>query len=312
MPIFEKPPLETLTPARERWTPLYLEHGRIEVDDSSVMRLPVASLSVLMLGPGTTVTHAAMKACADSNTPVCWVGAEGMRFYAFGVTPTHDNERARKQAEIASSPKRRDVVARRMFARRFPDVEELRGMEGRRVKALYAEMGLKYGVSWKGRNYDANNWELADTINRAVSAANAALYALTTAVVCSMGYLPQLGFIHTASTLPFVFDIADMYKPETTLPAAFETVSLNPEAAEEETIARLKFFIENTKLLKRMPVDIASYWRGMTVIIANVRRLQSGLVEALVCRAAPQCVRRIVNARTRNNTWPISAGTHPA
>ena len=96
MPIFEKPPLETLTPARERWTPLYLEHGRIEVDDSSVkwigadrtvMRLPVASLSVLMLGPGTTVTHAAMKACADSNTPVCWVGAEGMRFYAFGVTP---------------------------------------------------------------------------------------------------------------------------------------------------------------------------------------------------------------------------------
>ena len=113
MPILEKPPQETLTPARERWTPLYLEHGRSEVDDSSVkwigadrtvMRLPVASLSVLMLGPGTMVTHAAMKACADSNTPVCWVGAEGMRFYAFGVTPTHDNERARKQAEIASSP----------------------------------------------------------------------------------------------------------------------------------------------------------------------------------------------------------------
>lgn len=279
MPVFEKPPLETLTPARERWTPLYLEHGRIEVDDASVkwigadrtiMRLPVASLSVLMLGPGTTVTHAAMKACADCNTSVCWVGADGLRFYAFGVAPTHDNAHARKQAEIAASPKRRDVVARRMFSRRFPDVDvsgvalkELRGMEGRRVKALYAEMGLKYGVSWKGRNYDANNWDVSDTINRAVSAANAALYALTTAVVCSMGYLPQLGFIHTASTLPFVFDIADMYKPETTLPAAFETVSLNPEAAEEETIARLKFFIENTKLLKRMPLDIEKLLEGV-------------------------------------------------
>ncbi len=272
MPIFEKPPLETLTPARERWTPLYLEHGRIEVDDASVkwigadrtvMRLPVASLSVLMLGPGTTVTHAAMKACADSNTPVCWVGADGMRFYSFGVAPTHDNERARKQAEIASSPKRRDEVARRMFARRFPDTDvsgvalkELRGMEGRRVKALYADMGAKYGVTWKGRNYDANNWEVSDTINRAVSAANAALYALTTAVVCSMGYLPQLGFIHTASTLPLVFDIADMYKPETTLPAAFETVSLNPEATDEEVITRLKFFIESVHLLTRMPKDI--------------------------------------------------------
>jgi len=272
MPVFEKPPLDTLTPARERWTPLFLEHGRLEVDDLSVkwigadrtvIRLPIATLSVLMLGPGTTVTHAAMKACADCNTPVCWVGADGLRFYAFGVTPTHTNERGRRQAAIASDPKRRDEVARRMFSRRFPDVNvdgialaELRGMEGRRVKALYAAMGEKYGVTWKGRNYDAGNWQLADNINRAVSAANAALYALTTSVVCSMGYLPQLGFVHTASTLPFVFDMADIYKPETTLPAAFETISLKPDADEQETIARLKFHLEDRKILRRMPEDI--------------------------------------------------------
>ena len=272
MPIFEKPPLETLTPARERWTPIYLEHGRLEVDDSSVkwiaadrtvIRLPVATISVLMLGPGTTVTHAAMKACADCNTPVCWIGAEGMRFYAVGVTPTHSNERARKQAAIASNAKKRDEVARRMFSLRFPDVDvsgvsvkELRGMEGRRVKALYQQMGERYGVTWKGRSYDATHWELADNINRAVSAANAALYALTTAVVCSLGYLPQLGFIHVAATLPFVFDMADIYKPETTLPAAFETVGLKPDADEAETIARLKFHIEDRKILKRMPADI--------------------------------------------------------
>ena len=103
MPVFEPPPLETLTPARERWTPLYLEHGRIEVDDSSVkwigadrtvLRIPVATVSALMLGPGTTVTHAAIKACADCNTPICWIGAEGMRFYAFGADPNSDNARA--------------------------------------------------------------------------------------------------------------------------------------------------------------------------------------------------------------------------
>ena len=278
MPVFEKPPLETLPPVRERWTPLYLEHGRVEVDDASVkwigadrtvLRLPVASLSVLMLGPGTTVTHAAMKACADNDTPVCWVGADGLRFYAFGVAPTHDNEHARKQASIAASPRRRDVVARRMFSMRFPDedvstieLKELRGMEGRRVKALYSEMGLKYGVSWKGRSYDAGNWDVADTINRAVSAANAALYALTTAVVCSLGYLPQLGFIHTAATLPFVFDMADIYKPETTLPAAFETVGLDPKATEEDVVGRLKVFIERTRLLKRMPKDIEKLLEG--------------------------------------------------
>ena len=274
MPVFERPPLETLTPARERWTPIYLEHGRLEVDDSSVkwigadrtvFRLPVASLSVLMLGPGTTVTHAAMKACAECNTPVCWVGTEGLHFYATGIAPTHDNERARHQAELASSPPRREAVARRMFALRFGkdvpvegvQVKELRGMEGRRVKALYAEMGTRYGVTWKGRNYNPDNWELADGINRAVSAANAALYSLTTAVVSSLGYLPAMGFIHTDSMRAFVLDIADIYKPETTLVAAFETMGLDPKATEDDVITRLKFHIEEKRILQRMPTDIA-------------------------------------------------------
>ena len=273
MAIFEKPPLETIPPVRERWTPLYLEHWRIEVDDSSVkwigadrmvMRIPVASLSALMLGPGTTVTHAAMKACAVCDTPVCWVGADGMHFFATGAATSHDNERARLQAELVSASRTRDAVARKMFSLRFSDVDvskysvkELRGFEGRRVKRLYQDMGLRYGVSWKGRNYDTSNWCLADGINRAVSAANAALYALTTAVVTSMGYLPQLGFIHTAGVLPFVYDIADIYKPITTLPAAFETLSLRgDDATEEDVVARLKTYIENAKLLSRMPIDI--------------------------------------------------------
>lgn len=272
MPIFEKPPLETIPPVRERWTPIYLEHGRIEVDDSSVkwigadrkvMRIPVASLSVLMLGPGTTVTHAAMKACAECNTPVCWVGADGTHFYATGVATVHDNERARLQATLAANPRMRDNIARKMFLMRFSDVDvskysvkELRGFEGRRVKRLYSEMGERYGVSWKGRCYDSSNWNLADGINRAVSAANAALYALTTSVVVSMGYLPQLGFIHTASVLSLVYDIADIYKPVTTLPASFETLGINKNASEEDVITRLKYYLEKEKILSRMPLDL--------------------------------------------------------
>lgn len=272
MPIFEKPPLETLTPARDRWTPIYLEHGRLEVDDASVkwigaertvLRIPVATVSSLLLGPGTTVTHAAMKACSDCNTPVCWVGADGMRFYGFGVAPTHDNARARHQAKLHVSKAKRAEVAKRMFEMRFSSedirnnsIKTLMGLEGRRVKALYSEMGQKYGVSWKGRNYNPENWDLADNINRAVSAANAALYALCTAIICSMGYLPQLGFIHSAGTLPFVFDIADIYKPESTLEAAFQTLSIKPDADEKDVISRLKTFIEKGHLLKRIPADI--------------------------------------------------------
>ncbi len=272
MPVFEKPPLETLTPAKERWTPLYLEHGRVEVDDSSVkwigadrtiLRIPVATLSALMLGPGTTITHAAIKACSDCNTPVCWIGEDGLRFYSFGITPTHDNERARRQSQLHASKQKRAEIARMMFSKRFADVDvagkninELRGMEGKRVKALYSEMGAKYGVTWKGRNYNPDNWNLADNINKAISTANAALYSLCSAIICSMGYLPQLGFIHIAGTIPFVCDIADIYKPETTLTAAFHALSLNSEASEKDVFTLLKQRIEEEKLLRKIPKDI--------------------------------------------------------
>lgn len=272
MPIFEKPPLETLSPARDRWTPIYLEHGRLEVDDSSVkwigadmtvLRLPVATLSAILLGPGTTVTHAAVKACADSNTPVCWIGEDGMRFYSFGVTPNHDNERARRHAACWADRKRREAIARRMFSRRFGEdlveqrtVRELRGMEGLRVRTLYAELGLKYGVTWKGRNYDKSNWDLADNINRAISAANASLYALCCAVVCTMGYIPPLGMIHDSGPLAFVYDVADLYKESTSFPAAFEAVAADPRDRGDLVRKLLKEKIEQERLLQRMPEDL--------------------------------------------------------
>jgi CRISP-associated protein Cas1 len=272
MPIFEKPPLETLSPAKDRWNPIYLEHGRLEVDDSSikwieadglVCRLPVATLSAVLLGPGTTTTHAAMKACADSNTPVCWIGEDGMRFYAFGITPNHENSMARKHAAAWADKKKRTEIARSMFARRFTGVDvrahsisELRGMEGLRVRASYAELGQRCGVTWKGRSYDKSNWDLADNINRALSASNASLYALCAAVVCSLGYLPALGFIHDGGTLPFVYDVADLYKEITSFPAVFVAVQQDPADRGELVRVLLKECIEQEKLLQRIPKDL--------------------------------------------------------
>lgn len=273
MPLFERPPLETLAPAKDRWTPIYLEHGRIEVDDSSVKwigadgtlcRLPVATVSALLLGPGTTITHAAMKACADSNTPVCWTGEEVMRFYAFGLAPNHTNDMPRLHAEAWADKRRRTRIARAMFQMRFPDldvseksVSELRGMEGLRVRALYAQLGREHGVTWKGRRYDHRNWDMADDINRALSAANASLYALCAAVVTSLGYLPSLGFVHDAGTLPFIYDVADLYKHLTSIPAAFLAVRQNPK--DEGDLARkfLKQNVEQHRILQRLPRDLA-------------------------------------------------------
>jgi CRISPR-associated protein Cas1 len=271
MPIFERPPLETLAMARDRWTPIYLEHGRLEVDDSSVKwigadgllcRLPVATISAILLGPGTTVTHAAIKACADSNAPVCWIGEDAMRFYAFGLAPNHDNDMPRFHAAAWADKKRRTDIARRMFKIRFPDVDvesksikELRGMEGLRVRALYAEFGLKYGVTWKGRDYSPSNWEMADGVNKALSTANASLYSLCAAVCCSLGYLPSLGFIHDAGTLPFIYDVADLYKHLTSIPAAF--IAMRQRPGDGELVRKLlKQRVEEEKLLQRMPKDL--------------------------------------------------------
>lgn len=260
--------------ARDRWTPIYLEHGRLEVDDASVKwiagtgllcRIPVATVSAILLGPGTTVTHAAMKACADSNTPVCWIGEDGLRFYSFGLAPNHANEMPRLHAAAWADKKRRTEIARRMFKLRFPDVDvasksvkELRGMEGLRVRTFYAQMGLKYGVTWKGRNYDPNHWDMADGINQALSTSNASLYALTAAVVCSLGYVPSLGFIHDAGTLPFIYDVADLYKHTTSIPAAFMAIRQKPDDDGELTRKLFKQRVEEEKLLQRMPKDLES------------------------------------------------------
>jgi len=272
MPLFEKPPLESLAPAKDRWTPIYLEHGRLEVDDSSVKwiggdgllcRIPVATVSAVLLGPGTTVTHAAIKACADSNTPICWVGEECMRFYAFGLAPNHTNENPKRHALAFADKKRRTDIARTMFRMRFPDINvdsrtinELRGMEGLRVRAKYVELGLVYGVTWKGRDYDRSNWNLADGINRALSVANASLYALCGAVICSMGFLPSLGFVHEGGTLAFVYDIADLYKAETSFVAAFE--AMKQMSDDDGTLTRkiLKLKIEEQRLLQKIPKDL--------------------------------------------------------
>ncbi|MCC7373377.1 MAG: type I-E CRISPR-associated endonuclease Cas1 [Verrucomicrobiales bacterium] len=274
MPIFERPPLETLAAAKDRWTPLYLEHGRLEVDDSSVKwigadgllcRIPVATVSALILGPGTTVTHAAIKACAECNTPLCWTGEESMRFYAFGLAPNHTNDMPRLHAAAWADTRRRTRIARAMFLLRFPDVEvadksvrELRGMEGLRVRSLYGELGLRYGVTWKGRNYDARNWNVADDVNRALSAANASLYALCASVIVSLGYLPSLGFVHDAGTLPFVYDVADLYKHLTSIPAAFQAVAQNPKDEGELVRRLLKQHIEEERILQRLPKDLAA------------------------------------------------------
>ena len=196
------------------------------------MPIPIDQLAVVMLGPGTTITHAAVKALAQNNSLLAWTGEQGVRLYAANTGGTFSARRVIRQAALVSDERSRLEVARRMYQFRFrerlPDdasIEAIRGMEGIRVRRAYAEAALEYGVDWKGRNYDQNDWFQADPINRALSTATACLYGVCHAGILSAGYSPALGFIHTGKMLSFVYDIADLYKTKIVVPLAFRIVS---------------------------------------------------------------------------------------
>lgn len=235
--LFIKVQRNNLPQVCDKYPFIYLERGRLEIDDSSVkwidyegnlVRLPVATMNCLLLGPGTSVTHEAIKVMAASNCSVCWVGEDSLLFYAVGQSPTANSRNMRKQMELAANEKKRLEVAKRMFLKRFPEEEvrtknlkELMGMEGKRVRALYDEYAQKYKVGWSGRNYVPGKFELSDMTNRILTSANAALYGILTSAIYSMGFSPHIGFVHSGSPMPFVYDMADLYKEELCIDLAF-------------------------------------------------------------------------------------------
>ncbi len=235
--LFAKVTRDTLPQIKEKYPFLYLEHGRLEVDDSivkwvdslgNVVPLPIATISALLIGPGTTVTHEAIKTSAAANCTLCWVGEDSLHFYAAGFTPTADTRNFQRQMKLASSPTESLEVARRMFLRRFPQADltdkplaSMMGMEGARVQKTYQQKAEQYGVGWKGRQFTPNNFELSDITNKALTSANSLLYSIICSAIHSLGYSPHIGFIHSGSPLPFVYDIADLYKEALTIDMAF-------------------------------------------------------------------------------------------
>ncbi len=228
---------DTLPQVKDKYPFIYLERGRLEIDDSSikwidcdcnVVRLPIATINCLLLGPGTTVTHEAIKVMAASNCSVCWVGEDSLLFYAAGINPTADSRNLRKQMLLSADKNKAIEVARKMFSRRFPSAElagkslkEMMGMEGYRVRQLYEQKGEQYQVGWKGRSYQPGKFEMGDITNQVLTATNAALYGILCSAVHSMGYSPYIGFIHSGSPLPFIYDLADLYKEELCIDLAF-------------------------------------------------------------------------------------------
>lgn len=233
------PPGE-LARVEDRVSFLYLEQCTIARDDNAVtasdengtMYIPSAGLAVLMLGPGTRVTHAAMSVVADGGCAVVWVGERGVRYYASGRPLGRSTRLLERQARLVSNTHSRLAVARAMYSRRFPGedvsaltMQQLRGREGARVRRIYRQWSQETGIEWTRRTYDPHDFADADPINQALSAANACLYGVVHGVVAALGLSPGLGFVHTGHDRSFVYDIADLYKAELAIPAAFEVVA---------------------------------------------------------------------------------------
>ncbi len=264
--------LNELPRVRDSLSYLYVEHGRIDQDAKSIAlhdtngktAIPCASLTTLMLGPGTTITHAAVRTLADSGCLVLWTGEEGVRFYAQGLGETRSASRLLTQARLWSNPTSRLQVVFRMYQMRFEEtldpsttLRQVRGKEGIRVRQTYARLSKETGVEWKGRSYRRDHWTAADPINRALSAANSCLYGVCQAAIVSAGYSSSLGFIHTGKMLSFVYDVADLYKTESTIPAAFHIVAEgNTENIESSVRRRCRDYFHRTRLLSRIVSDI--------------------------------------------------------
>ena len=252
---------------------LYVEHCKIEQDKLAIaifdkkgkVPIPCANLAMLMIGPGTSITHSAIKNLADNGCLVIWSGEHGIRFYSQGMGKTRSAKNILIQAKFASYQKLHLLVVKRMYTMRFKEklepnitLQQIRGKEGIRVKLAYRKASKETGVEWHGRSYRRGEWAQSDTINRALSAGNACLYGLCHSAIISAGYSTAIGFIHTGQQLSFVFDIADLYKVELIIPLAFRLVKESTENIDRRIRIECRNLFRDSKLIKRIIPDIHS------------------------------------------------------
>jgi CRISP-associated protein Cas1 len=261
------PPLKPLL-MKDRISMLFIQYGQIDVLDGAFVvvdgsgvrtHVPVGSVACLMLEPGTRISHAAIKLAAMVGTLLVWVGEAGVRLYSSGQPGGARADRLLYQAKLALNDDLRLKVVRRMYQVRFGEpsperrsVEQLRGIEGARVRELYKDFARQYGIAWQSRNYDRHEWDTADLPNRCLSSATSCLYGIVEAAVLAAGYGPAVGFIHTGKPLSFVYDIADLFKFETVVPLAFRIAAQKPKEAERTVRLACRDLFRSTNLLAKI------------------------------------------------------------
>lgn len=256
-------------PVKERRSMIFIGRGQIDVRDGAFvvidevngerMHIPVGTTACLLLEPGTRVSHAAVKLASTVGTLLIWVGEAGVRLYSAGQPGGARSDKLLYQARLALEDDLRLKVVRKMFELRFGEappsrrsVDQLRGIEGARVRKLYQQLAKQHGLQWRGRRYDPNNWDASDPINKSLSAATACLYGITEAAILAAGYAPAIGFLHTGKPQSFVYDIADIVKFDTVVPAAFKVAARGVTKPDREVRIACRDAFSKTKLLNRL------------------------------------------------------------
>lgn len=255
-------------PMKDRVSVIFIEKGNLDVLDGAFVvvdktgirtHIPVGGVACLMLEPGSRVSHAAVTLASRVGCLLVWVGDGGVRLYASGQPGGARADRLLYQAKLALDDTARLKVVRKMYAVRFKEepperrsVEQLRGIEGVRVRKMYELLARQYGVAWKSRNYDYSEWESGDIPNRCLSSATACLYGICEAAILAAGYAPAVGFIHTGKPQSFVYDIADIFKFETVVPVAFRVAAKKPQQPEREVRLACRDAFRQSKILARI------------------------------------------------------------
>lgn len=256
-------------PLKDRNSMIFVGMGRIDVKDGAFvvvdevqgerMHIPVGSIACLMLEPGTRISHAAIKLASLTGTLIIWVGEAGVRLYSAGQPGGARSDKLLYQAKLALDESLRLKVVRKMFEIRFGEpaperrsVDQLRGIEGARVRKTYQLLAKQYGVEWNGRRYDPKDWKKGDKINQCLSAATSCLYGITEAAILAAGYAPAIGFVHSGKPLSFVYDIADLVKFETVVPVAFKVAAKHPQKPDREVRVACREEFRSSRILKRL------------------------------------------------------------
>lgn len=263
-------------PHADRHGLLWLEYGRLSVEEGTLRfvaaksetldagdyAIPYQGVSMLLLGPGTSVTHDVLRLAARHGMLIAAVGEGGVKYYTAPPMGRGRSDVARAHAQLWAVPGKRLDVARRMYAWRFgrilpyKDIETLRGIEGARIKESYKLTAQKYGLAWQGRHYDRDDPNAADLPNQAINHAATFVEAAADIATAAVGALPPLGFIHEDSSNAFVLDIADLYRVDITLALAFGSVQEfrkgKVNSLEREVRKRAAKLFRQEKLIPKM------------------------------------------------------------